>query len=83
MRPDTSGFPSHHPLPEFMRGKEPATAIGAAKHPKRAFFNDYCAPGFYLITATTRCGSPRLSEIPPSTRPRKLLWNTRAITAAR
>lgn len=64
MRPDTSGFPSHHPLPEFMRGKEPATAVGAAKHPKRAFFHDYCAPGFYLITATTRCGSPRLSEIP-------------------
>lgn len=77
MRSDSpsSGFPSHHPLPEFMKGKARSgssglTAAGdqasscSRKHPKRAFFHDYCSPGFYLITATTLPGSPRLSEIP-------------------
>jgi len=62
--PSPSGFPAHHPLPEFMKGHEPARAVGGRKHPKRAFFHDYCSPGFYLITATTLPGSPRLSEIP-------------------
>lgn len=38
--------------------------MGGRKHPKRAFFHDYCSPGFYMITATTLPGSPRLSEIP-------------------
>lgn len=47
-----------------MRGHEPAPTVGAAKRPKRALFHDYCAPGVYLITATTLPGSPRLSEIP-------------------
>lgn len=61
---DPSGLPSHHPLPEFMKGHEPAPATGASKHPKRCFTHDYCAPGYYLITATTMPGSPRLSEIP-------------------
>lgn len=64
MNNDSSGFPSPHPLPEFMRGKVPAPASDAGKHPKRAFFHDYCSPGYYLITATTIPGSPRLSEIP-------------------
>lgn len=58
-----SGFPAHKPLPEFMKGHGPAPAVGAARHPKRAWFHDYCSPGFYLITATTLPGSPRLSEI--------------------
>lgn len=57
------GFPAHKPLPEFMKGRGPAPAVGAARHPKRAWFHDYCSPGFYLITATTLPGSPRLSEI--------------------
>lgn len=61
---NSSGFPAHHPLPEFMKGHEPAPAAASYKHPKRAFFHDYCSPGFYLITATTLPHSPRLSEIP-------------------
>lgn len=47
-----------------MKGKEPAPATGMHRHPKRAFFHDYCSPGYYLITATTLPGSPQLSEIP-------------------
>lgn len=31
---------------------------------RRAFFHDYCAPGYYMITATTVPGSPPLSAIP-------------------
>lgn len=60
----STGFPSYHPLPSFMEGKGPEPSVGAKKHPKRAFFHDYCSPGYYLITATTLPGSPRLSEIP-------------------
>lgn len=60
----SSGFPSHHPLPEFMKGHEPAPFTGANKHPKRSFTHDYCSPGYYLITSTALPGSPRLSEIP-------------------
>ena len=82
MQKNSSGFPSHHPLPEFMKRKQNASGQQGAgkasgqqgagnvpdrqsgKHAKRAFFHDYCAPGYYLITATALPGSPRLSEIP-------------------
>lgn len=47
-----------------MKGHEPEPTPDSRKHPKRAFFHDYCAPGYYMITATTLPGSPRLSEIP-------------------
>lgn len=60
---DPGGFPSHKPLPDFMRGKEVASTPASKKHPKRAFFHDYCLPGDYLITATALPGSPRLSEV--------------------
>lgn len=60
---DPGGFPSHKPLPDFMRGKEVASTLASKKHPKRAFFHDYCRPGDYLITATALPGSPRLSEV--------------------
>lgn len=64
MQKDSSGFPSHHPLPDFMKGKQVITGKRPGKHTKRAFFHDYCAPGYYLITATALPGSPRFSEIP-------------------
>ena len=58
-------FLAYHPLPSFMEGKGPEPSVGGSKkHPKRAFFHDYCSPGYYLITATTLPGSPRLSEYP-------------------
>lgn len=99
MQKDSSGFPSYHPLPEFMKRKQNALEmqradnasgmlgadnasgmLDADKHSgnqaannsprnysgtkaKRALFHDYCAPGYYLITATALPESPRFSEI--------------------
>lgn len=87
MQKDSSGFPSYHPLPEFMKRKQNAPEKQGANNAlriqaadkasekysgtrtKRAFFHDYCAPGYYLITATALPGSPRFSEIPIDNRP--------------
>lgn len=41
------GFPKYRPLPEGVKGK-PKTRTA----PQRAIFHDYCAPSYYLITAT-------------------------------
>ncbi len=65
-----SGFPSHHDLPEYMKEKlimkekQQSCAPNPNKHPKRAFFHNYCSPGLYMITATTLPGAPVLSSIP-------------------
>lgn len=48
------GFISHRPLPEGLIGREKGELSG-----RRAFFHDYCAPGYYLITATEISNSKR------------------------
>lgn len=56
------GFPIHHHAPSGVtkKPKDP-------HHARRAFFHDYCSPGYYLITATMRPEAARktaLSSIP-------------------
>ncbi len=48
------GFPKYRPLPDGVKGK-PKTRTA----PRRAIFHDYCASGYYLITATRLSPSDR------------------------
>lgn len=51
------GFPARNNAQQFKR--EPDRS-----RPRRAWFHDYCAPGYYHITATEEDGRPALSSLP-------------------
>ena len=55
---DNSGKPKYRKCPKE-EWKKPTKKRGN----RRAFFHDYQAPGYYMITASTRLGSPPLSTI--------------------
>lgn len=61
-----SGFPRHNPIPRGMlvNGELPESKRLKPQNSRRSYSRDYCAPGFYLITATTFPGSPALSSMP-------------------
>lgn len=60
------GFPAHAPIPEAMLrdGKLPESKTLRHRGSRRSFTHDYCARGYYMITATTLLGAPTLSYIP-------------------
>lgn len=64
-RPHESGFPVR-PIMRASMAERGYTNDKMVKHrtSRRAFFHDYCEPGYYMITATTVPGSPPLSVIP-------------------
>lgn len=55
---DNNGKPKYRKCPKE-EWKKPTKKRGN----RRAFFHDYQAPGYYMITASTRHGSPPLSTI--------------------
>lgn len=55
---DNSGKPKYRKCPKE-EWKKPTKKRGN----RRAFFHDYLAPGYYMITASSRIGSPPLSTI--------------------
>lgn len=55
---DNKGKPKYRKCPKE-EWKKPTKKRGN----RRAFFHDYQAPGYYMITASTRLGSPPLSTI--------------------
>lgn len=61
----TYGFPAHAPIPEAMLrdGKLPESKTLRHRGSRRSFTHDYCARGYYMITATTLPGLPTLSLI--------------------
>lgn len=61
-----SGFPRHNPMPREMlvNGELPESKRLKPQNSRRSYSRDYCAPGFYLITATTFPESPALSSMP-------------------
>lgn len=61
-----SGFPRHNPIPRGMlvNGELPESKRLKPQNSRRSYSRDYCAPGFYLITATTFPGSLALSSMP-------------------
>ena len=57
---DQSGFPANHKKPDYLTASPPVQP----RQSRRANFHDYRAPGYYMITATTKPNTQCLSRIP-------------------